>query len=434
MTKQILLKKATRIEGNAVLHVEVEEGRAKAVRFQVMDFRGFEKLVQGKQASSVPHIASRICGLCCTAHQVAGFRAVERALGAQVPPDVEHLRNITVTAELIASHSLSYFFLTLPDQLGASNGVFDLMRDHPEIASKAFWLRKAGNRIIEILCERSVHPVGNGVGGFLKRPTAADLAEIRSVASEIRDRTLAEIEALGRQPPHAHQVPFPAGHGVNFLTYDDTGPVESFKTFNRAGEMTSSFPADEFEANVSELRVDWSLAKLPFLSSLGFPEGIVLVGPLSRLFRARGIRSDPELEGLELTRHITAGGSLSLDDFDICRLLEIYSAAKRILTLLDLVDLSRPLAVDVDLCASGKGIGVVEAPRGVLVHSYVVNRGILEAMRLYVATQFNNAFINMVLKDLAESYVEGDAISAQGQALLGRCVRLFDPCLTCATH
>jgi coenzyme F420-reducing hydrogenase alpha subunit len=92
------------------------------------------------------------------------------------------------------------------------------------------------------------------------------------------------------------------------------------------------------------------------------------------------------------------------------------------------------MSVDVDFKVSGKGIGVLEAPRGVLVHSYLVNRGCIERMRLLVATQFNNAYINLLLKDLAERYLENDHISEEGERVIGRCVRIFDPCLSCATH
>ena len=145
MSQKILLKKATRIEGNADIHIEVEGGRVKAARFMVQDFRGFEKFTQGMHVESVPHTVSRICGLCCTAHQVAGFRAVENALGVIVPDSVKRLREIALLGETIASHALSYFFLTLPDKLGAPDGVFDLMKEHPEVAREAFWLRKAGN-------------------------------------------------------------------------------------------------------------------------------------------------------------------------------------------------------------------------------------------------------------------------------------------------
>jgi coenzyme F420-reducing hydrogenase alpha subunit len=109
MSTKILLKKATRIEGNADIRIQVQDGRVETARFMVQDFRGFEKLTQGKLVESVPHMVSRICGLCSTAHQVAGLRAIEDALGIQVPASVRKLREIAVWGEWIASHALSYF-------------------------------------------------------------------------------------------------------------------------------------------------------------------------------------------------------------------------------------------------------------------------------------------------------------------------------------
>ena len=127
-------------------------------------------------------------------------------------------------------------------------------------------------------------------------------------------------------------------------------------------------------------------------------------------------------------------GSRHLDDIDICRLLEIFSISKRILRHIDEVNLGQLNGVTPDLSVSAKGIGVVEAPRGVLVHSFIINRGTVENLRLLVATQFNNAYINLMLKDLGEAHVEGDKLSRTGEEVLARCVRMFDPCLTCATH
>ena len=143
---------------------------------------------------------------------------------------------------------------------------------------------------------------------------------------------------------------------------------------------------------------------------------------------------DPELANFELTNQLRDSASLCLDDLDACRLLEIFWAARQILKHLDKVDLSQMNVANVDLEKSGKGIGVVEAPRGVLVHSYLIGRGTVERMRLLVATQFNNAYINLVLRDLAERHVEGDSLSKEGEEFIARCVRVFDPCLTCATH
>jgi coenzyme F420-reducing hydrogenase alpha subunit len=434
MSQKILLQKATRIEGNAEIHIEVEQGRAKTARFMVRDFRGFEKFLEGKQVESAPLMVSRICGLCCAAHQLAGFRAVEDALGAKVPASVDALRQVGVLGEWISSHALSYFFLTLPDELGASHGVFDLINKHPDLAKEAFFLRKTGNRILEIVGKRAVHPVAMGVGGFRVTHTREDLDEIRRLTLAVKERAAILIGTIGQREQEENKIPFPADQDVNFFIYDARPGQEEFRSFNRSGQKVETFDKNSFEDHVSEMRVDWSLAKFPYLTKLGFPQGIMLVGPLSRLFQEGGVLDDPDLSVFKVTDKLRRPAALSLDNVDVCRLLEIYWASKQILILLDGIDLSEIDKADVDLEASGKGIGVVEAPRGVLVHSYMVNRGVIERMRLFVATQFNNAYINMVLRDLADRHVNGESISALGQELLGRCVRAFDPCLTCATH
>ncbi|MCP4543442.1 MAG: Ni/Fe hydrogenase subunit alpha [Chloroflexi bacterium] len=434
MSKRILLKKATRIEGNADIHIEIDGGRVKAARFMVQDFRGFEKLIHGKQTESVPHIVSRICGLCCTAHQVAGLKAIEDALGIRVPQSVNKLRAIAVLGEWISSHALSYFFLTLPDLMGASRGIFDLMEKYPDIASDAFFLRRSGNRIVEIVSKRAVHPVAMGVGCFHVSHTAKDQDEIRRIAMEVKETCGRIIGRLENQRQRRNHIPFPAGHRVNFLAYDSRPGQELFRVFDRAGEITEEFNHETFEDHVSEMRVDWSFAKFPYLSGLGFPDGIFLVGPLSRLFQKGGVMDDLELANFELTNQLRDSASLCLDDLDTCRLLEIFWAARQILNHVDKVDLSQMDVADVDLESSGKGIGVVEAPRGVLVHSYLISQGTIERMRLLVATQFNNAYINLVLRDLAERHVVEDGLSKEGEELVARCVRVFDPCLTCATH
>ena len=434
MSTKILLKKATRIEGNADIQVQVADGRVETARFMVQDFRGFEKLTQGKAVESVPHIVSRICGLCSTAHQVAGLRAIEDALGIQVPASVRKLRQIAIWGEWIASHSLSYFFLTLPDALGAGGGIFDLMQAHPDVASDAFHLRKSGQRIVEIVGKRPVHAVALGVGRFNILPTSDDLDEIHRLADDVKETTGRLIDRLGVQHQRGDRIPFPTGHSVNFLSYGGRSGQKRFKAHNRAGELTQEFDRETFGDHVSEMRVDWSLAKFPYLTDRGFPDGILLVGPLSRLFLEGGVLDDPELADLELTQSLRDPATLHLDNLDECRLLEILWAAGQILNHLNEVDLTQMTVDDADLEGSGWGIGVVEAPRGVLVHNYTVNRGTMERMRLLVATQFNNAYINLVLRDLAERHVDGDGLSQAGEQVIAHCIRIFDPCLTCATH
>jgi NAD-reducing hydrogenase large subunit len=276
--------------------------------------------------------------------------------------------------------------------------------------------------------------VALGVGRFNVPPTADELDEIRRIATDVKELCGTLIAGLNvREEGEAH-VPFPAGHNVNFLSYGGLPGQERFRAYDRAGERQEEFDRQTFGDHVSEMRVDWSLAKFPYLSGLGFPEGIFLVGPLSRLYLEDGVLADPELSELAVARLLGDPAALQLDYLDECRLLEIYWAAKRILSYVDEVDLAQMAADGVDLEGSGWGIGVVEAPRGVLVHSYTVNGGALERMRLLVATQFNNAYINLVLRDLAERYVDGDGLSEEGERIIAHAVRVFDPCLTCATH
>ena len=433
MSKKIVFQKATRIEGNANIQIEVDSGKVNTARFLVHEFRGFEGFLRGIRVENVPHMVSRICGLCSSSHQIASIRAIEEALSVNPPRSVEALRNIILLGEWINSHALSYFFLTMPDFVGVSGGVFELMQTHPEIVRDAFALRNAGLSIVRIVGKRTSHPVTLGIGRFNIVPAETDIEEIRKIALDILERTARLINRVESIHVNTQGIHFPAGQQVNFVAYDGFSGQDSFSVYSQTGEIKLRFSREEFMENISELRTDWSLAKFPYLSNYGFPAGIMLVGPLSRSFQDNGILSDKDLTDYPIAKKLRDKTALTLESYDECRLLEIFWAAKQILKLLDEVDLTQ-MSIDTDLKGSGKGIGVLEAPRGILMHSYLINQGRIERMRLMVATQFNNAYINLLLRDLAEKHLDGDNISQEGERLIGRCVRIFDPCLSCATH
>jgi len=435
MKQQILLKKATRIEGNATIHVEVDQGRVQAARFMVEDFRGFEKLCQGKAIIYIPHIISRICGLCSMAHQAASQRAIENALEIEVTPTVKKLRQAAVYGEWITSHALSYFFLTQPDVLGAAEGVFGMIKHYPKVAATAFSIQKAGRRIIEILGGRSVHPVAIGNGGISVPLSPDGLREIALIAAQVAKQTLGIIRGLDRKPLDDERVEFPRRSRVNFLCYNqNSGSRGDLNAYDVDGTRNDRFDISDFEEHVSEIRVDWSFAKFPYLSRLGFPDGMLHVGPLARAYLEDSATTMPELAELEVIRRARKSRGVHIEYIDVIRLAEIYWAAKRIGDLLQDIELSDIDPGPMDLRESGKGIGVVEAPRGVLLHSYVINRGKIERLRLLVATQFNNPLINLIIKNLAEKHLDDGQLDESGQQAIGRCIRLFDPCLTCATH
>lgn len=430
--KSIYLNKATRIEGNANIEIDIEDGRINSARFMVHEFRGFEKFVQGRQVEHVPQIVSRICGLCSASHQVAGFRAVEDAIGFKPSKSLKNLREIVVLGEWIASHALSYFFLTMPDFVGARGGIFELMHKDPEVVREAYALRMAGQRITELLAGRATHPVSLGVGKFLSGIGEETIRQVREKAEEVRDR-VGRLISTGKFERPEQRIAFPKEQRLNLLTFSENSDHKSFRIYDRQGKNTDSFDYDEFPEYISEMRGGESFAKFPYLTRLGFPEGILVVGPLARFFAEDGPLSDPDVAGFDLADTFKDKSRLTLESFDVCRLLEIYWAARKILELLGEVDVG-DVNHEVDTSVSGKGIGVLEAPRGVLVHTYLVNRGTLEKARLLVATQFNNACINLLLREIAESHAGADGLSEEGEYLIGRCVRLFDPCLSCATH
>ncbi|MBW1981228.1 MAG: Ni/Fe hydrogenase subunit alpha [Deltaproteobacteria bacterium] len=433
MSRKILLEKATRVEGNADILIEVEEGEIKIARFLVGDFRGFERFCKGRRVEFVPQLISRVCGLCSSSHQVASLKAIEEALSVEVPASIKNLREIIVLGEWIGSHALSYFFLTVPDFLGAAGGVFELMKTHPEIATEAFALRKAGQRIVELLGKRASHPVAMGIGRFLIPPTESELEQVQQIAAEVQVRARTLLVEAGKIQLDQDSIELPPDQEALCLIYDGREGQDVFRAYSKEGRTVATFAREEFEENVAEMRAEWTFAKFPYLRSFGFPAGMVLVGPFSRKYLEGGFLDDPEIASLEIVASFKEKEPANLESYDVCRLAEILWAAKRIEHLLTEVDLKQT-AVDVDFKVSGKGIGVLEAPRGVLVHSYLVKRGYLERMRLLVATQFNNAYINLLIKDLAQKHLHNDRLSPAGERLIGRCVRIFDPCLSCATH
>ncbi len=435
MSKTIFLQKATRIEGNANVEIQIDkkENKLKAARFLVQEFRGFEGFAKGKMVTQIPGLVSRICGLCCVAHQVASVRAIEEAIGVVPPSTVEALRDIMVLGEWISSHALSYFFLAMPDVVGAKGGVFELLKNQPEISAEAFSLRACGMKIVELLGKRTIHPVTIGLGRFLSPLSTANIEEIMALAGQAKEISAKLIAELGESYRPDRSIPLPKDIQVNFVAYDGRCNHDSFIVFDRNGKMKFEFSRVELEDNIGEIRTDWTLAKTPYLTRFGFPDGIMLVGPLSRSFLDHGFLCDPEISKFKLSSFVADRSRLKLDTYDICRLLEIFWAAGRIQTLVGQVDVTET-GEDVDTEVSGKGFGVLEAPRGVLMHSYLVNQGLIEKMNLLVATQFNNAYINLLITDVVQEHINGGEVSQKGEYLVGRCIRLLDPCLSCATH
>jgi coenzyme F420-reducing hydrogenase alpha subunit len=422
---RIHLKKATRIEGSADIHIEAGDAGVTAARFMVQDFRGFERFVRGRDVHSAPQLVSRVCGLCSVSHQVAALRAMEAALDVPVTKSTRSLRGIALLGEWVASHAVSSFFLSS----AADGDVFDRARSGDEDTELALELRVIGQRVVQTVCGRAVHPVSLRIGGMASRPDEDSIVGIQDLC----DRGIEIVTALSASSVREHRVDafeiLPA-HPVNLVCVEQIDGEPYFAVRDREAQVRNTFQPAEFGEHVREMRADWSLAKFPYLKDLGFPDGIMLVGPLARGLGGRGAAAD---ERVTAVLQAPDDSKLSLELFAEYRLLELLWSLHKIRDLVDHVDPDDVLAPDT-IGGSGVGVGVVEAPRGILVHRYDIEEGVVSGMRMLVATQFNNAFINLVLKDLAQEHVLDGALSEEGSELIGRCIRLMDPCLSCATH
>jgi coenzyme F420-reducing hydrogenase alpha subunit len=163
----------TRVEGEGSLRVRVRDGVVEIAEFSIYEPpRFFEKLLVGREVREVPDIVARICGICPVAYQMSACHALEQALGIETTPAIETLRRLLYCGEWLQSHALHVHLLHAPDFLGYESG-FTMAADHRALVEGGLRLKALGNRIMEVLGGRAVHPINVTVGGFHRAPSAA---------------------------------------------------------------------------------------------------------------------------------------------------------------------------------------------------------------------------------------------------------------------
>src|SRR5215471_223163 len=182
-----------RVEGEGALHVRIRDGRVEAVRLDIFEPpRYFEALLRGRTHLEPVDITARICGICPVAYQLTAAQAIEAACGVVVDGPLRELRRLLYCGEWIQSHALHVYMLHAPDFLGY-DGVVDMARDHPDAVRRGLRLKKAGNRLMEVVGGRAVHPVNPRVGGFHRAPDRRELATLVDPLEEAREDALATL-------------------------------------------------------------------------------------------------------------------------------------------------------------------------------------------------------------------------------------------------
>jgi NAD-reducing hydrogenase large subunit len=447
--KQLTIDPVSRIEGHAKISIHLnDEGRVSSTQLHITQTRGFEKFTEGRPFYEMPGITSRICGICPVSHLLASSKACDAILAVRIPETARRLRELLHFAQFVQSHALSFFYLSSPDLLlgmdsdPAKRNVIGVIEKYPELARLGIELRKFGQQIIEGLAQERVHPSWVVPGG-VNAPMTPQLRErilfelpgimtgaeraisfFKSVIASFQE----EVDHFGTTPTmYAGMV----GRKGNLQLYDGT-----LRFRDAAGAIVKDeISAEEYDDYIGEASLRDSYLKAPYYKPIGYPQGIYRVGPLARLNVAD--RCGTPKADAELTEFRQRFGNPAHSSFlfHYARLIELLHSLQRIG---DLLDDPRILNTHVRATAgvnSLDGVGMVEAPRGVLIHHYKVNEdGGIVWVNLIVATGHNNLAIGKSIQQVSEHFIDGNKLQEGMLNRVSAVVRAYDPCFSCSTH
>lgn len=449
MPKTIVIDPVTRIEGHAKISVYLDDaGEVEDARFHVVEFRGFEKFCEGRPMWEMAGITARICGICPVSHLLASAKTGDKIQAVKIPPAGEKLRRMMNLAQITQSHALSFFHLSSPDFLlgwdsdPAKRNVFGLIAADPDLARSGIRLRQFGQKIIELLGAKKIHPSWAVPGGVRSPLSEESCTWIRDRLPESRqtietalglfktllDRFSTEVETFGKFPSL-----FMGLVGKDGLWEHYDGKIRF--TDSNGNIVADNLSEDDYESYLGEAVESWSYLKFPYYKPLGYPNGIYRVGPLARVNVCS--RMGTEAADRELLEFRDRAGGVATSSFyyHYARLIEILCAIEYIEQLVNDPDIVSPRTRATAGINNLEGVGVSEAPRGTLFHHYKVDEnGLIKKVNLIIATGQNNLAMNKTVTQIAQHYIHGNEIQ---EGLLNRVeagIRAFDPCLSCSTH
>jgi len=444
----IVVNPITRIEGHGKITVDLtDDGAVDRVRFHVTQYRGFEVFSKGRDFREMPVITPRICGICPVSHHLASAKACDAILGVTLTPTAAKLREVMHMGQFIQSHALSFFHLSSPDLLfgfdadPAIRNVAGLAQEYPDLAVAGIGMRKYGQEIIKTLGGKKVHPWHSIPGGVNRSLRAEEKDGMIAALPKLKDDLRKALDLVKNYlAENAELAARFATLETSYLGLVKDGNLELYdgriRLKSPRGRITDEFDDKDYCAHIGEHVEEWSYLKFPFYRPLGFPHGSYRVGPLGRINACDDIATPEASAELAAFRKSTDDGMVHYTlYYHYARLIEILYAMERLEELLN-----DPDVLGSDLRITGnvtnrEGVGVVEAPRGTLIHHYEVDgKGAIERANLIVATGHNNYAMNRGVEQVARDYITGSDVKEGALNRMEHVIRCYDPCLSCSTH
>ncbi len=410
----------TRVEGEGSLSLRVRNGTVEEAHLEIFEApRYFERLVVGRTPDEVIDIVARICGICPIAYQMTAVHAFEHGLGIPIDPSVRALRRLLYCGEWIESHALHVYLLHLPDFLGYASAL-ELAKDQRSTVEAGLTLKKAGNRILELVGGRAIHPVSVRVGGFSRTFRRSELASPRRPLAEALEIALRTVDLVaGLDTPD-----FSRSARLVALRHPDEYPMNEGRIVSTDGLDLA--PTD-WPVEFHEGQVAWSHA----LQSHDRQERPSLVGPAARLTLAAG-----QLHPLAAAALIQTGLAAEIRDNPyrsiVARAIELVDATAEALDIVDAYQ-APDRAATRWTPGPASAAWATEAPRGLIFHAYELDeRGLVAHAQIVPPTSQNQAAIEADLVDFAPRVL--DLPKDQATHRIEQLVRSYDPCISCATH
>jgi NAD-reducing hydrogenase large subunit len=459
MSKKITIEPVTRVEGHGKVTIKLDDlGRVMESRLHIVEFRGFERFVQGRPYWEAPVLVQRLCGICPVSHHLAAAKALDVIVGAGTGAGLtvtgDKMRRLMHYGQFFQSHVLHFFHLSSPDFLFGIDAapemrnIIAVAQENRELAYQGIMMRKYGQEVIAATAGKKVHGTGAIPGGINKNLSLDERDALLKGPNPMNADKMVEW-SLGALDFFKHYHKTNVDLVDNFASFPsnymslvrEDGALDIYHGVLRAVDhegrrILNDVDYQDYDKYIEEEVRTWSYMKFPYLKEYGKEKGWYRVGPLARLNVCDFIPTPLAQKEFEEFKAYTKGkpNGMSLH-YHWARLIEVLHSAEVMRDLLNDPDLQGN-----DLVVKGKrqseGVGVIEAPRGTLFHHYRVDDDDLITMaNLIVSTTNNNEPMNRAVNSTAKAFMEGQReITEPMMNAVEVAIRAYDPCLSCATH
>jgi F420-non-reducing hydrogenase large subunit len=459
--KKITIDPITRLEGHGKIEIFLDDkGNCERATLQIPELRGFEKFSEGRAAEEMPRITTMICGVCPTAHHMASAKALDDLFKVEPTSAAKKIRELMYNAFTAEDHILHFVFLGGPDFVvgpsapAAERNVLGVINKVGlEVGGKVIEMRKRMRQVMRIIGGKPVMPscaLPGGVSRKIEEDERKTIIEAGEYGVEFCKVALQLFDDVVLK--NKEYVDLITGDIYAHKTYymglvDDKNRVNFYdgmiRVVDPAGKEFARFKAQDYLDHIREHVEPWTYVRFSFLKKVGWKgfvdgkeSGVFRVAPLARLNVSDGMATPLAQEAYEKMFSTLGGKPVhSTLAFHWARLVEALYASERVLELAQDPEITSDDIVNLPTATPKEGMGVVEAPRGTLIHHYQTDdNGIITKANLIVATQNNSAAINMSVEKAAKALIQKGNVPDGILNMIEMAFRAYDPCHACATH